>query len=225
MGLVYPDGELEGAMTRETFEALPAETRRRYSLVVGHFPFGLHRRIPRPSRYVTVVRDPVERVVSLYYHFRNLPGIRFGGKGHRERLRMRLGRVTLEKWVFGSRRLGVDNQMVRNISGSRSAPFGGCTDAMLKQALANIDQHFAAVLVTEEMDRSAIVLSRVIGRQLPRVGYENANPRRPPLNTIDPTALDSIRELNRFDLQLYDHALRSLRQTSSTATDGETLPA
>ena len=33
----------------------------------GHMPFGLHQFLPRMSRYVTVLRDPIERMISSYY--------------------------------------------------------------------------------------------------------------------------------------------------------------
>jgi len=214
VGMVYGAGELAGAMSREQFQALPAEELARFDLIVGHFPFGVHRRVTRPSRYVTVVRDPVERVASLYYHFLNLPGIRFGGKGHRERLRMRLGRTSLERWVFERQRPDVDNLMVRNIAGARGVAFGRCTAAMLEQALTNVDKHFAALLVTDEMDRSALVLEQVVGSPLPAVSRENVNPKRPSLESIDARVQERIRDLNRFDLALYEHARSWLLQAA-----------
>src|ERR1700733_14378818 len=33
----------------------------------GHVPFGVHRVFDRPARYITVLRNPVERVVSSFY--------------------------------------------------------------------------------------------------------------------------------------------------------------
>lgn len=221
VGMVYGAGELEGAMSREQFQALPAEELARFDLIVGHFPFGVHRRVPRSSRYVTVVRDPVDRVVSLYFHYRNLPGIRFGGKGHRERLRMRLRRTSLEDWVFEDRRLGVDNLMVRNIAGARGVPFGACTEAMFDEAMANIETHFAALLVTEEMDRSADLLERIIGLPLPTIPRDNANPNRPPLKEMDRRALERIHELNRFDARVHEHARGWLDAATGSPQRGE----
>ena len=159
-------------------------------------------------------------MVSLYFHYRNLPGIRFGGKGHRERLRMRLRRTSLEDWVFDGQRLGVDNLMVRNIAGARGVPFGGCTEAMFDEAMANIEAHFAALLVTEEMDRSAQLLERIIGSPLPAIPRDNANPNRPPLDELDPGALARIRELNRFDARLHEHARRWLQTATRPPQQG-----
>jgi hypothetical protein len=203
---IYAAGDLEGAMTRAAFEALTDRDRERLRLVMGHFPFGIHVRIGHPSRYVTLVRDPVERVVSLYYHYRNLPGVRFASPGHRERLRLRWRRVSLEDWVFREERVAADNLMVRNLAGATNLPFGQCDDALYARAVANAEEHFAAILATDDMERSVAVMRRLIGRELPPVGRENANPRRPPLHDLDPAMLARIADLNRFDRRLHQEA-------------------
>ena len=208
--LIYGSSGLDGAMSRAEFVALPEEIRHGKRLVMGHFPFGVHRDIGRPSRYVTILRDPVERVISLYYHFRNIPGIRFGSKGHRERLRMRLTRVSLEDWVFSGRRQAMDNLMVRNISGRMGVPFGECSDEMLDQAIENLGQHFAALLVMEHLAEGTAVLERVIERRLAPPAYENVNPKRPPAEEIDQGLRARIQELNHLDVRLYEMARGTL---------------
>ena len=208
--LIYGSSGLDGAMTRAEFAILPEEARHSLRLVIGHFPFGLHREVGRPSRYVTILRDPVDRVISLYYHFRNLPGIRFGSKGHRERLRMRVSRISLDDWIFSGRRQAMDNLMVRNISGSLGAPFGQCTDDLLDQALENVERHFSTLLVMERMAESADRLEKLTGRKLAPLPRENANPKRPPLDEIDSRLRERVRELNHLDVRLYETALERL---------------
>src|SRR6266446_2152495 len=34
-------------------------------------PFGLHRALPQASRYITLLRDPIDRTVSEYYYRRH----------------------------------------------------------------------------------------------------------------------------------------------------------
>src|SRR5262249_44432468 len=41
--------------------------------VVGHFAFGLHTLIDRPTTYATLLRHPLERIVSLYCHLKRWP--------------------------------------------------------------------------------------------------------------------------------------------------------
>jgi hypothetical protein len=212
---IYGQSDLDGAITRQQFTALPDASMQGLRLVMGHFPFGIHERIGRPCRYVTLARDPADRVVSLYYHYRNLPGIRFGGKSHRERLRLRWRGISLEDWVFGEQRIAADNVMVRNVSATGRVPFGGCTDAIFDQAMENVERHFVALLVTEEMERSVTALNRVIGRDMVTVGHENMNPNRPPLEEIDPVVLARIRELNRFDGRFHEAAKEWLERATA----------
>src|SRR5450432_99116 len=37
----------------------------------GHMLFGLHEVLPQPATYITVLRDPVERVLSAFYFMRS----------------------------------------------------------------------------------------------------------------------------------------------------------
>jgi len=41
---------------------------RRPEIVMGHFSFGGHRLLGIPPRYATILRNPIDRVVSLYRH-------------------------------------------------------------------------------------------------------------------------------------------------------------
>ena len=55
---LHPEGSLDG------FEMLTETERARIELLNGHMGLGLHRHLPQPARYLTVLRDPVERVLS-----------------------------------------------------------------------------------------------------------------------------------------------------------------
>src|SRR5207249_5331452 len=46
----------------------------RLELVAGHVPYGVHEFLRRPVTYVTLLREPVERVVSHYWFVRTEPG-------------------------------------------------------------------------------------------------------------------------------------------------------
>src|SRR5262245_40388577 len=189
VAFIYAARDLQEAMTQGEFEKLPASRMDALRLVMGHFRYGIHARIGRPCRYVTLVRDPIDRVASLYYHYLTLPGVRFASAGHRERWRLRLRRISLEDWVFREAHIAADNLMVRNIAGSGSVPFGRCDEALYERAVRNLEAHFVALLVTEDMARSVSVLGGIVGRDLPSVGRENVNPRRPPLEDLEPATL------------------------------------
>jgi len=62
---VYPSAP---GVWHEAFHKIPYAQRNGFRCVTGHFVFGIHKKIEAPSTYVTVLRDPVARVVSNYYH-------------------------------------------------------------------------------------------------------------------------------------------------------------
>src|SRR5437762_9140275 len=43
---------------------------RRTHIFKGHMLFGLHAILPQPATYITVLRDPVDRVISAFYFMR-----------------------------------------------------------------------------------------------------------------------------------------------------------
>ena len=50
---------------------LPPARLRKTRMFKGHMLFGLHKILPQPSTYITVLRDPVERVLSAFYFMRS----------------------------------------------------------------------------------------------------------------------------------------------------------
>lgn len=46
-------------------EKIPPEVRANLRIVTGHVHYGIHRYFSQECRYITLLRDPVQRVVSL----------------------------------------------------------------------------------------------------------------------------------------------------------------
>src|SRR5262245_21353372 len=42
------------------------------AVVMGHFRFGLHDRLPGGGRYVTFLRNPIDQVISHYHHLQTV---------------------------------------------------------------------------------------------------------------------------------------------------------
>jgi hypothetical protein len=200
---LYDSPLLAGAIKPTHFAGLPQAERAGLRLVFGHFAYGIHQAIPGPSRYVTMLRDPVDRVASLYYHYKVLAVPGAGPVEDRERRAIEREGLSLEEWVFAKERLEADNGMVRLISARIGVPFGSCPDDMLGEALEHIDERFAAVLVRGFMGDSARVLGSLLGARLPPVGRVNVNPARAPSSAIEPALRRRVAELNHLDVQLF----------------------
>ena len=143
--------------------------------VVGHFWFGLHRLVPRPSFYVTLLRDPVERVVSLYHHLL------------REEAEL-LDGVSLHEFVTELRLREVDNDQTRRIAGVEP-PFGAVDEAVLELAKRNLAERFAFVGVTERFDESLLALKRRLGWEYVLYIPALVNHDRPAASSLPPETL------------------------------------
>ena len=43
-----------------------------YRLFYGHIPYGVHLLTPRTVRYITILRDPIDRAISFYYSMKEV---------------------------------------------------------------------------------------------------------------------------------------------------------
>jgi hypothetical protein len=160
----------------------------------GHFPFGVHRRVAQPCLYVTLLRDPVTRLLS---------NVRFGLD------RIRWSRDTPVDALIQNGRL-IDNVQTRQIAGvfDRDTP---CTAQTLANACENLRSHYAVVGVTERFDETLKALITLLG--WPDIAYSDRQVSRA---MIDPKLEANVREAAErhfaFDMEL--HAYASARPTS-----------
>lgn len=167
---------------------LDRDTVDRLRLFLGHFWFGVDRFLPGPSTYVTVVRDPVDRLLSLHHHRVTQHGLQ----------------QTVEEWVRAGRELELHNGQTRRLAGD--APpnrLGPCTQAMFDVAHEHVMTRFAAVGVTERYEESMVALARTFG--WPRMTYEWLNRSAPRADraTLSADVTEILEEQNQYDRALH----------------------
>jgi hypothetical protein len=97
----------------------------------GHFHFGLHHHLGRPVKYITILREPAERVLSEY---------------RRNRYRERYGWEPIDLIRSDDSQavaLAGNNMMVRMLSGSN--PDTQLTNSHIDIAINNLSEHFIFV--------------------------------------------------------------------------------
>lgn len=189
-----PRGFLNAEPLR-AFASLPENERARPRLIVSHMIFGIHESVPRPSTYITLLREPVARTISQYRHVLRT-------KHHRLYTAAVSGGLTLERYVCGGEALEVDNGQARALAGDAATPFGECSDALLRAALRNLDDHVSVAGLTERFDETLVMLGAEFGWQ--NLYYVRTN-AAPPGQRLQVSDADRrmIRERNRFDCELY----------------------
>src|SRR5512135_3015151 len=65
----------EGQVDFSGLDRLSDVEKRKIRVLAGHFQYGAHEHLPQKSSYITILRDPVKRIISRYYHaVREVPG-------------------------------------------------------------------------------------------------------------------------------------------------------
>jgi hypothetical protein len=173
------------------FALLPEPERARPRLILGHTVFGLHEAVPRPCRYMTMLRRPQSLVLSQYSFVRRTPG-------HRHHHDAR--RLSLEEYLASGLAQEMNNSQTRALVGMVEVPYGTNPPELLEQAKRNVEQWFSAVGLTERFDESLILFKQAFGwNKLHYVRANVASRREQPSDE----AMRMIEEMNQLDIELY----------------------
>lgn len=166
----------------------------------GHMLFGLHEILPQPASYITVLRDPVERVLSAFYFMRSY-------KLHPLYWKFRRQNWTLEDFVNRSPRTNIQCKILAGAE--YEAP---CTTEICAKAMENIARHFSVVGLSERFEESLALMKLRYGWELESYSSFNVTRSRPKKRDLPQSTLDLIIAKNSYDIALYDLATRNFQE-------------
>ena len=194
---LHPDQIMRFITQERTFEEmdrLPLEQRARLKLLVGHFAYGVHEYIPKPCSYITIVREPVQRVVSVYRYILSAPS-------HPLHEKLTSSSMSLDDFIgSGIHHYQTDNALTRQLGGRDEE--GDLTPRDVETAQRNL-RSFLAVGLTEAFDESMIMMKRILRWRTPFYFNRNMSKTGPRPEELAATTLELIREHNTFDVELY----------------------
>lgn len=193
----FHDSNLQ--LWKAEFEQLSEDARNQRKIFLGHTCFGIHQFLPPPSTYITLVRDPVERILSHYYYVLSTPD-------HYLHSKIVTDKISIKEYVCCGI-MEVDNFQTRLISGVLDeVAFGQCTVEMLEIAKKNIQQYFSVVGLMKQFDKSLLLLKKKL--RWKRVFYvkRNVTSYRCPKDSLAKDILQAIERSNQIDIALYTYA-------------------
>jgi hypothetical protein len=137
----------------EQFKHMPSEDKARIRLLTGHFEYGIHQYLPQAATYFTLLRDPVDRVISYYYFILRTPE-------HPRYEEMTRNNIGVETFV---RDILTDNNQTRMLAGAWMSSDEPCTEETLQKAKEHMQKHFAVVGLTSEFDATLFLLKKRLG--------------------------------------------------------------
>ncbi len=184
-----PDADVRRVVTEIS------ENQHRYDAVALNLPVGIDRKITRPTRYLTLLREPVDRCVS-YWHW-----------AYKKRARGGLWaalQAGLSDGVAGLP-LQFRNDQVRFLSGTANADV---TAEDLAAAVRTIEERFAFVGTVERFAECREVMARLLSWRQPPTFHLDRGDRRDP-RLLPPGLVDRFHIANVWDRELHQWVTRS----------------
>lgn len=155
----------------------------------------------QPCVYATLLRNPIDRVVSQSYFIRN-------GPGHPRHAEVMARGATLLDYLRNGVNPQADNGQVRALAeqggGTKvDLSFGGCTSDMLATARRNLTELYALVGITERFDEFLVRMRDALGWRDIHYQRRKVTQARPAVAMLSTEEHDAVQACNRLDLELY----------------------
>lgn len=170
-------------------------------MFMGHFCFGIHAEIGREFTYMTMLREPAARLISLYHYSHEKPEAHYYGVAKNR---------TLEEFLFNCELPELDNGITRLLVGRdvshfiNRTPFGKMEESHLEEAKGNLEKYFSFVGIQEKFDESILLLAHLMGWKTPYYVTLNVGRKDTAKRRRDEELLGRVRARNPLDCELYE---------------------
>lgn len=168
---------------RERFNHLSIPDRKAIKAVSGHHFYGVHEIFSKPFSYFTMLREPVNRVVSLYYFLKEYPGY------YQDNMK----NMSLEEYIEWDAQ--TKNGQSLQICGSQS-------NLTLEKAKENL-KTFDVVGLTEMFNESLYLFKRKYNWKNVNYTKKNITKNRPSIQAVPAHIIKKIEQQNQLDLEVY----------------------
>lgn len=164
--------------------------------IQGHFPFGVHQFFQQPSTYITILRDPVDRIISEYYFIRSIPW---------HSLHPKVSNMSLQEYQQSP--LTQNLQTVYILGRKFGSPL---SEDDLAQAKENLENYFSVVGITDMFDESLFLMKEQFQWRNTVYTKANVTNQRPKKHELPEDIRTQIQQNNEWDMKLYQFAKQRL---------------
>ncbi len=182
------------------------ERKKKISLIMGHIGYGIHSYLPGKYQYVTMIRNPLKRVVSMYHHIQ---------RDQKHQLHSLVKNKSLSEYLTSEIDESSTNSQTRFIAGVKLDQeidgdddligYGkGTPEQMLEQAKINLKNNILFG-VTEQFNKSMLLFRKELGWK--RIFYSKFNRGNYNPTSLSTQEMNLIVKYNNLDMELYDYAV------------------
>ncbi|PEN12821.1 hypothetical protein CRI94_12510 [Longibacter salinarum] len=227
----HPNVEPNEILSQTSLLSFRRSLRPDHRVVTGHRAFGLHRLTRRPCRYVTMLRQPVDRAISAYHFILQCdPALC-------EHTLYDIARRNSISDFYSMPRF--QNEMTQMLAGMeyelmrRYIGQPWFEKRMLDRAKYNLEHRYIAFGIKEEFATSAAHVSRALGfpadPPADETGRRHKQTRaRPTINGLSEQTRRTLIESHQLDMELYEFACELFQrriQTQQTVAPSPTRSA
>jgi hypothetical protein len=225
----YGDNRIAYLNEPDEFAGFLAEYKpKRWGCVHGHIPWGIHARLAEPCTYYVVLRDPIDRFISSYYHIVRTPAHFYHRVVAEHATTLRdYANFTRDRQTFDFntqvQRLCRDfdfdtqtQQLCREAARHGRQgwfPVPPKTEGAvpnwperLEHAKQTLEGHVTRFGLFEHFEESFEDFCDLLGVTVGTIPRENVAASRPGPTELDPETVQAIRGAVSYEYELYEHA-------------------
>lgn len=148
---------IDGKTYRASYQDFKEKNRRyrnKINLLRGHHFFGSHMFLRKGAVYFTMLREPLSRLCSLYNYLLEIDLYKSINEEN----------MSFKTFLESGIAMAADNGMTRMLTNNDfdSVSNGGVPESLALEAIKNLDNHFEAVGLTEQYERSLELFKKKI---------------------------------------------------------------
>lgn len=167
---------------------------------MGHFTFGLHKKLRQNAQYFALMREPVARIISAYEYSKTHTSTQFHKK---------VINLTIEEYLESGVNTLMDNGQTRLLAGlgrsEDNAPYGNLDEKYLQVAKENIKNDFLLIGTMERYNEFLLLLQGLLKWKTPYYSVANKTKEKKKTGVLDPKSIDKIKQYNKFDIEIYSY--------------------
>ncbi|HIA54467.1 MAG TPA: hypothetical protein EYN91_20675 [Candidatus Melainabacteria bacterium] len=187
--------------SQDELKRILQERERDLSMIIGHIPFsyGVHRHVKRPVLLITLLREPLDRLLSLYFYLQRQAHAQEMGREIIER------RLDIVEFIKLTKERHLDNGHVRFLCSTdiRGLP---CSAESLEEAKDNLANRIGLVALTENYEMLVKTMEYAFGWKRAAEERYNASTDRMKVQEMDSATASILREVNQYDCELFEFA-------------------